>query len=210
MIRHFNIKAFLWIVVPLSMLIWILLILLAEQGVDPVWGAIKRIPTVITIDFCLWLFFVKWAWKWKFFQGWLVPFPVLEGTWTGFVRSTWTDPITKATVPPIPFTLVIRQSFLSINCSTFTEESSSISYSSDIVIGKETKMAQLIYHYTNRPRALVRKRSEIHDGTALLTLMGDNFDELKGEYWTSRKTTGDIEVKLLSAKPREGFFKSAQ
>jgi len=210
MMKHFNIKAFLWIVVPLSILIWILLILLAELGVDPIWGAIKRIPTVITIDFGLWLFFVKWAWKWKVFQGWLVPFPVLEGTWAGVMRSTWTDPVTKTAIPPIPFSLVIRQSFLSISCSIYTEESSSISCSSDIIIDKESKRTQLLYHFTNRPQASVRNRSEIHDGTALLDVIEDKQVKMKGEYWTSRKTTGDIEVKFLSSEFREGFLRAGR
>lgn len=207
MTRHLNIKAFLLIVVPLSILIWVLFIFLAELGTDPVWSAVKRIPTVITIDFGLWLFFVKWAWKWRVFQGWLVPFPVLEGTWTGFMKSTWIDPALEKTLPPIPITLVIRQSFLSINCSIYTEESSSISYSTDIVVDKETKRAQLVYHYTNRPRASVRNRSEIHDGTALLDVVGDKPVVMKGEYWTSRKTTGDIEVKFLSTELRDSFFR---
>jgi hypothetical protein len=207
MMRHYNIKAFLWIVVPLSILIWVLLIFLAELGANPIWSAIKRIPTVIMIDFGLWLFFVKWAWKWRVFQGWLVPFPILEGTWSGVMKSTWTDPATKTTIPPIQFTLVIRQSFLSISCSIYTVESSSISYSSDIVIDKETKRTQLLYHYSNRPQAIVRNRSEIHDGTVLLTIMGNKPIQMKGEYWTSRKTIGDIEVKFLSRELRDGFLK---
>lgn len=208
MMRHLNIKAFLWIVVPLSILIWVLIIFLTELGADPVWSAIKRIPTVITIDFGIWLFFVKWVWKWKMFQGWLVPFPVLEGTWTGFMKSTWIDPASGKPLPPIPITLIIRQSFLSITCSIYSEESSSISYSSDIIADKETKRTQLVYHYTNRPQASVRNRSEIHDGTALLDVIGDKPVEMKGEYWTSRKTTGDIEVKFLSTKLQASFLKS--
>jgi len=198
MIRHLNIKAFLWIFVPISILIWVLLIVLAEVGTDPVLNAMKRIPTVITIDLGLWLFFVNWAWKWQIFRRWLVPFPVLEGTWVGFIKSTLTDPATGKPLPPIPITLVIRQSFLSINCSIYTEESSSVSYSADIIVDKETKRTQLAYHYTNRPQATVRNRSEIHDGTALLEVRGEKPEEMKGEYWTSRKTTGDIEVKFFS------------
>lgn len=182
-------------------------IFLTELGPDPVWSAITKIPTVITIDFGFWLFFVKWAWKWKIFQGWLVPFPVLEGTWEGVMRSTWFDPASGNSLPPIPLVLIIRQSFLSINCSMHTEEASSISYSADIIIDSETKRTQLIYHYTNRPQVSVRHRSEIHDGTALLYVINDKPREMKGEYWTSRKTTGDIELKFLSSEFRDSFIK---
>lgn len=207
MTRHLNIKAFLYIVVPLSILLWVLCVFLTELGPDPIWSAIKRIPTVIMIDFGFWLLFVKWAWKWKIFQGWLVPFPVLEGTWTGDMKSTWIDPASGTSLSPIPLTLIIRQSFLSINCSMYTEESRSISYSADIIIDRETKRTQLIYHYTNHPQASVRHRSEIHDGTALLGVIGDKPVEMKGEYWTSRKTTGDIELKFLSREFRDSFIK---
>jgi len=204
--RHLNIKAFLSIIVPLSIFLWILLIFLSELGVDPVWNATKKIPSVITIDFGIWLLFAKWAWKWKIFQGWLVPFPVLEGTWAGFMKSTWIDPVTGNTLTSIPFTLVIRQSFLNVNCSIYTKESSSTSYSADVLVDKETKRKQLIYHYTNRPQASVRNRSEIHDGTVLLDVIGAKPNEMKGEYWTSRKTTGDIEVKFVSKKLEEKFL----
>lgn len=190
----------------MSILLWLLIIVFTELGVDPTWNAIKKIPTVITIDFGIWLFFAKWSWKWKMFQGWLVPFPVIEGTWKGLMESTWINPETGNTLPSLPFTLVIRQSFLTINCSVYTEESSSISYSADILVDKETKKKQLIYHYTNRPQATVRDRSEIHDGTVLLNIIGAKPTEMKGEYWTSRKTTGDIEVKFESKKLREKYL----
>ena len=124
------------------------------------------------------------------------------------MKSTWIDPSSEKALPPIPITLVIRQSFLSINCAIYTEESSSISYSADIVVDKETKRTQFIYHYSNRPHASVRNRSEIHDGTVLLNVMGDKPVGMKGEYWTSRKTTGDIEVKFLSTDPRDYFLTS--
>lgn len=206
MTKHLNIKAFLWVIVPLSILIWLLLMLISEIGVDPVWSAIKKIPTVITIDFGAWLFFSKWAWKWKIFQGWLVPFPVIEGTWSGVMKSTWIDPLTGNTLTSVPFTLVIRQSFLNVNCLIYSKESSSTSYSADILVDKETKRKQLIYHYTNRPQASVRNRSEIHDGTVLLDIIGDKPLEMRGEYWTSRKTTGDIEVKFESKELQEKFI----
>lgn len=201
--RHLNIKTFLWIIVPLSILLWILIMIFSEVGADPVWNAVEKIPTVISIDFGLWIIFARWAWKWRIFQGWLVPFPVLEGTWSGLMKSTWVDPATGKILAPIPFTLVIRQSFLTINCSIYTNESNSISYSADILVDKETKRKQLIYHYANKPQASVRNRSEIHDGTALLDIIGDKPVEMRGEYWTSRKTTGDIEIKFISKELRE-------
>ncbi len=122
------------------------------------------------------------------------------------MKSTWIEPATGKTLTPIPFTLVIKQSFLSISCTIYTKEASSASYSAKILIEKVAKVKQLVYHYTNRPQAAVRDRSEIHDGTALLDIIGDKPLKMRGEYWTSRKTTGDIEIEFASKKLRESFL----
>jgi len=64
----------------------------------------------------------------------LVPFPVLAGTWCGVINSTWIDPKSGQKSASIPFVLVVRQTFLTIHCSMFTEESKSKSYSASIII----------------------------------------------------------------------------
>jgi hypothetical protein len=49
---------------------------------------------------------------------------------------------------------------------------------------------QLTYCYLNVPQANVRDRSAIHYGTALLCV--ENPEEIQGQYFTDRKTTGDL------------------
>ena len=49
---------------------------------------------------------------------------------------------------------------------------------------------QLTYCYLNVPKAKVRERSAIHYGTALLCI--ENPEEIHGQYYTDRKTTGDM------------------
>jgi hypothetical protein len=46
----------------------------------------------------------------------------------------------------------------------------------------------------NTPKASVRNRRENHYGTTLLHFEGFNVDTLEGEYWTSRETTGELEL----------------
>lgn len=54
-------------------------------------------------------------------------------------------------------------------------------------------------------KANVRDRSEIHDGAAILKVVIDQEKRLEGEYWTSRKTTGDLSVKFISRKLAESI-----
>lgn len=63
------------------------------------------------------------------------------------MKSTWIEPATGKTLTPIPFTLVIKQSFLSISCTIYTKESSSASYSAEILIDKEAKRKQHLHVY---------------------------------------------------------------
>ncbi|MBL4664165.1 MAG: hypothetical protein JKY22_11575 [Flavobacteriaceae bacterium] len=47
----------------------------------------------------------------------------------------------------------------------------------------------------NTPKPSVRERSEIHYGTTRLEFKGFKVNELEGEYWTSRETTGELKLK---------------
>jgi len=51
----------------------------------------------------------------------------------------------------------------------------------------------------------VRERSEIHDGAAILKIIRKPDFILTGEYWTSRKTRGDIKLKFESREIQEQF-----
>jgi hypothetical protein len=83
----------------------------------------------------------------------------------------------------------------------------STSYSNATQLGKDDDSGtiRLSYNYTNRPRATVRDRSEIHDGASILSLIRKPECVLAGEYWTSRKTTGDLQVIFRSRKLEDGF-----
>lgn len=156
------------------------------------WTSIKRLPQVVTVYAFLYLIFTKWAWRWRFFRGWLVPLPDLQGTWKGEIRSTWQDPQRGSTPPLIPATLVVRQSFDAIRCALYTEESESQSNAALLTKEAETRAVRLSFNYTNRPRASVRDRSAIHNGAAMLRVLNKDPRELRGEYWTDRRTTGEM------------------
>lgn len=164
----------------------------------------KKFPQAITIYAIIVLLFTKWAWQWKIFRGWLVQIPDIQGTWKGSVISTWIDPSTGKNLDSIPAILAIRQSFNKIDCFLFTKESSSYSTAAEINIDQGGNL-YLNYNYTNRPKASVRERSEIHDGAAILQIIKTPSRSLKGEYWTSRKSTGEMRFQFKTKAIAEKF-----
>lgn len=169
------------------------------------WDGLSQLPNVVTAYVILDAVFRKWLWRLPYLQGWLIPYPDLEGTWTGTLQTTWIDPKTKKAPGPIPMKLVITQSFDSTRCVMHTKESSSFSTSAAFHRDEGDGVITLSYIYTNRPEITIRNRSSIHDGAARLSVISKRKKELRGEYWTSRGTTGNIQLKYKSSERDESF-----
>ena len=187
------------------LIVWAAVVLASTSytAVD-LWAAVKKIPAAVSIYALIGIVFVKWAWRWRILQGWLIKVPDLQGTWRGHLKSDWINPDTQQGVPPIPVLVVIRQTFSSISVVMMTAESSSYSTAAQINTVPGTDQLYVTYTYTNRPRATIRDRSDIHDGAATLKLALKP-PCLEGEYWTSRKTRGDFEANLESRKLADKF-----
>lgn len=194
-----------WVQIGSIIIIWIGVLFFSGTDLKINWDSIKKLPDVVTIYVILAFIFTKWAWRWRIFRHWLVPFPDLQGTWRGTLESTWTDPATGQRIAPGEIIIVIKQTFASISCVLFTSESDSYSTTAQINRDDESDVLRLTYNYTNRPRANVRNRSEIHDGAAILKVILKPTMKLEGEYWTSRKTTGDMSVNFISTKLAQSF-----
>jgi len=194
-----------WIQFGSFICVWFLLLLPSGTPVHVGWEALKRFPEAVMIYSCGHFLFTTWAWRWKVFQGWLVPFPDLQGTWAGTVQTTWEDKATEPPKPPIPVLLVIRQSFSSVCCAMYSKESTSSSGGAQIMGEEGLDQPRLYFIYSNQPRAAVRHRSEIHEGAAVLKIVAKPKRILEGQYWTDRKTTGDIQVLFKSKKLADRF-----
>jgi hypothetical protein len=158
---------------------------------------IKKIPDAVMYTGIFYFLFSKYFWRFRIFRKWLVPYPNLQGTWTGVLKSTWINPKTNKSVDPIPVQFCIRQDFENIHISMHTKESSSFSQAARFILESDNTIS-LSYTYSNKPQATVRDRSEVHDGAAYLRIIESETLRLEGEYWTSRKTTGDINIKKTS------------
>lgn len=108
--------------------------------------------------------------------------PKLAAKYEGTFVSTY-DNVTR------DGTLDIKQTLTTVSVIFTTKESKSrsISASIDDILGEK----QLTYCYINQPKSEFRHRSEIHYGTAILTISKDG--SLKGQYFTDRNTLGDME-----------------
>ena len=187
----------IYVQVVTFLLVWLGVFLVKKPySTLDLWVAIQLIPQAVTVYAIVGIVFTKWLWRWKPLQGWLIKIPDLQGTWRGELKSDWINPETGKGIDPIPMVLVIRQTFSSIKCTLMTKESSSYSTTADINIAANSEDLYLTYNYTNRSKATIRDRSPIHDGAAILKIVAKPVSCLEGEYWTSRKTRGDMSLKF--------------
>ena len=159
-------------------------------------GAVAAVTLLLAIyDF--------WLWQTKLFQR-LPSVPRnVRGTWKGRISSLWTDASTGLPIAPVEAFLVVRQTATSVNVRLLTEESSSSSALARVE--NREGIAVLQYLYTNRPRASVRDRSEIHHGAVLLELSGMPAHRVAGNYWTDRDSKGELRFDARNSKIADDF-----
>jgi len=197
MTNHLNQRHLVWLFIGVSAIVYMASLLLFSVPKNSNFAYyLKSIPTAITISLLFLIIFIKYIWKWKVFHKWLIPFPNLNGTWKGYIHSTWIDPDTNTRPTPIPVILTIRQSLFKISCVMRTEEMESFSFASGFVMYQENQLLKLVYSYESIPKQTVKGRSPQHFGTIVFNISSQNKKELIGEYWTERKTTGSIELEF--------------
>ena len=191
--KNLNMKPFLYLLAGFSAIVLFLAALVQGFALRNFLDVLRLIPIVATADGIAYFVFTVWLWRWKLFQGWLIPFPDLNGTWQGHIQTNWRDAEGK-TPGPIPTILTIKQSFGRMSCVMRTGEIESHSYLEGFCIDKDAQVRRLCYSYTSRPKASLRERSTPHDGTMLFNIIGKPVHKLEGEYWTQRQTSGTVTV----------------
>jgi len=190
--NNIKLKVYGYFIIGLALVTWLSLIFITEGKLIITSKALLQIPNVISINVFIWFVFIKWLWKLKIFRGWLVPFPNLSGKWKGQVIPKNINPTAGKQYDPIDVDVIIRQTFLSMHVRILSEEMESNSYATSFKLDAEANEKRLCYTYLSKPKANIRDRSPIHDGTAFLTIKGEKENKLEGEYWTSRASTGEI------------------
>ncbi len=190
--NNLNKKLYLSILILFSALIYYIVSVAFPVLENSPFEYFRLILIVISVDGVLISIFIKYIWKWHFLYDWLVPFPNLNGTWEGKIKSTWKDKKTNKELDFILAKLVIKQSFLSISCLVTTSKLESYSFISGFIINKEQQILKLVYSYDSTTKQAEKGGNNKHSGTIILNIKNHG-KKLEGYYWTDRKTTGDVE-----------------
>lgn len=206
--KNLNPKRFALVFFAVFAVCFVIVAIQSGKTVDDLWSALaiayKTIPLVLaTVGV-----FVAQAWRWRIFRGWLVPFPDLNGTWQGTIQTTWENPETGEVPGTIPVILTIKQSFTRLSCVMRTAEMTSRSYLADFWLDGDEQIRKIGYSYHSTPLPSVADRSQPHDGTIVFEIVGTPAEKLKGVYWTSRKTSGEVSLHFREKKLLEEFPKN--
>lgn len=118
--------------------------------------------------------------------------PLLKKKYNGIIAYEYKNqPSTKS------IEITVKQSWLSVSIKTKTDINSSSSITGTIV--SEFGDDVLYYNYITTPSAATQGKNPIQHGTCRMLLEGDNA-VVKGKYWTSSKTVGDIKWKVEASK----------
>ena len=198
--KNLNFKNFIIINLVISVLVLWVIARVRTIDLSDIWLLLKQIPDVAFVIGLIFALFAKWGWKLKIFQGWLVSFPDLNGTWQGIIKTTWINPKTNTIPEPIPVILTIKQTFIYISCVMRTAEMVSYSFAEEFRLDSGNQIKQIVYSYASNPKLTVGERSVPHYGTIILDIIGTPERRLKGQYWTARKSTGEVELSYREKK----------
>lgn len=195
-----ELKLLVTISIALSAILGVIYIIFFKKEFDFKNG-FRAVSFGITTTTLFWAFHFSYGWKiWglkKIFYR-----PNLNGTWSGILRSDWKDKYGKS-IDDIEFHIVIRQSFLRIHFTTFTNSFIGTSYSETISLKKETGLKNVAYLY--RKETSQDHCEFLQEGAAELRLVDSEIRKLEGKYWSNQKTNGKIEVSFVSEKIVDSF-----
>ena len=137
------------------------------------------------------------------FHPWLVNLPDLRGTWKVDLESDYVDPDTDKRIPPKTVFFCVTQTLSAMQIYMYSEETQSVLLAEDIRPSLKGSGYQVIGVYSNSPRTLNRgKFNEMHLGAMVLETHGNEAlpNEVTGQYWTNRKTTGFLNSKVRLKK----------
>lgn len=195
-----ELKLLVTISIVLSAILGVIYIVVLKKELNIKEG-FRAVSFGLTTTTLFWTFHFSYGWKiWclnKIFYR-----PNLNGTWSGLLKSDYKDEYGKG-LDDIEFYIVIRQSFLRIHFTTFTDSFIGTSYSETISLKKETGLKNVAYLY--RKETSQDDNDFLQEGAAELRLIDSEIRKLEGKYWSNRKTNGKIDVKFISEKIVDSF-----
>lgn len=161
--------------------------------------SLSGMRTAISIPFVLtlwWLFYFNFGWKWPVFNKILYK-ENINGTWFGTYESKAIG--SNASTYRGEISLVIKQKFLYIDITSYTEKYKNYSYSEVLVYNEKGDRNKLVYVYSQEE--ISAKDHFLRKGTSELDLIiNGNEVKLHGKFWTNSGTIGQLELKKVSPK----------
>lgn len=148
----------------------------------------------MTLTVFFWTIFFAYGWRWCGLKH-IFYRPDINGTWGGELCSNWKNENNEV-IPPMPFYMIVRQNFLTIHITTFTDKSCSLSYSESFNLNKKNGRKNLSYLYRAETTQGSNALLEQNGATELRLIKQDK--SLEGVYWSNAKTAGKIKVRLIS------------
>jgi len=151
----------------------------------------RGLGTSLTAVGVIFYAFYRWAWRWSWIAR-AMKKPLVFGVWVGMLRSDFG----KNDVPiELPIVFVIRQNFLSIHITSFTQRQEGESRVEVLITNSRSETTVLAYVFElMQPYAGATTKTS---GTGELKLQG-NGTELNGNYWTNSPTHGSLRLKRFS------------
>lgn len=133
----------------------------------------------------------------------------VHGTWLGTLTQVLPDSgNNNVSGAGKKVVIEIRQTSTRISVRLLSDESTSSSLSATLI--SDGQQHQLSYVYHNRPNIEVEHASRMHNGAAILSLLGSPAGRLKGRYWTDRDTKGSLEFSRRHRTFAGGFEEAVQ
>lgn len=130
------------------------------------------------------IIYERYLWKYNPF----IKIPRLKKKYTGVLLYNFKGKSGEKTVE-----IEIKQSFLSTDVRLKSDETSSKTITSDLV--EENGEFVLYYTYITNPLSRYSVTNPIQVGTCKLVI--GNINDIRGNYWTSRKTIGDLHFRSI-------------
>jgi hypothetical protein len=161
----------------------------------------RAISSGVTFVTFFWGLYFKWGWK-MFGLKSLFYRPNLNGTWAGEIISDWVDKNGKIIKPKTIF-IVVRQNFLTVNITTFTDNFIGKSYSETLTLNKFRGVKNLAYLY--RKETSYSGDNKNNEGATELRLIESDVMKLEGKYWSNIKTNGSLKLNFISEKKVDSY-----
>lgn len=197
-------RAFATVIVGLVVTTWAAYLLI--QGKTLTWIYLGPFSLAVGVLTAAGFIFKHWAWYWPVVH-FLTKTPHLSGTWIGTLRSDYIHEGETAPRGPIDAVLVVTQSADELNVRQYTKESSSTTVAASVTAESGDKFI-LATVFMNEPDIeLQQTRSPMHYGATRLAVEGSprSPEQMVGNYWTARKTSGSLEFQFVSRDRAHSF-----